>query len=143
MTMTEADQIAHLINERNQLARTYRGVEILESAANYDFEVREGRVVACVECKKVQWYQWEVRHLSVQCSCEGQGLAYLVYSRAQARSQAGGGCLLQCTIRSDNNESREFFARQGFREASSFYYRPTKNTVLIWQKALTLPPVKT
>ncbi len=63
MTKAQAEEIANLINERNQLVRRYKAKDILQHAGNYEYEIRDGKVVACVERKKVQWYQWEVtRH---------------------------------------------------------------------------------
>ena len=114
MMQAQAKEIAELINERNQLARRYDVDQILRQADNYEYEVREGRVVACVERKRVQWYQWEICHLSVAADWEGKGLAFAVYTRAEAASRAGGAYILQCTIRHGNKGSEEFFRRQGF-----------------------------
>jgi hypothetical protein len=65
MTHKEAKQIAALLNDRNQLARTYTAADVLAEKEHYVYELREGEVVACVEHRQVQWYQLEVRHLSV------------------------------------------------------------------------------
>jgi hypothetical protein len=65
MTDPEAEQIAALLNERNQLARNYAAADVLAKKGDYIYESREGQVVACIERKVVQWYQLEVRHLSV------------------------------------------------------------------------------
>src|SRR2546430_1797704 len=139
MTKVEAEQIAALINRRNKLARQYRAADVLKNASNYEFETRESKVAACVERKEVQWYQWEICHLSVGESWEGKGLAYMVYSRTEDAARSGGACLLQCTIRVGNNESETFFSRQGFKDVGTFHYPATGNNVGIWQKVLSTP----
>jgi len=78
MTRAEADEIAQLLNDRNRLVRRYTGQQVLGDADNYEYENRDGHVVACVERKRVQWYQWEIRHLSVRKESEGRGVAFTV-----------------------------------------------------------------
>src|SRR5438105_4365827 len=136
MTRAEADAIATLLNERNQLVHRYTGQEVLDNADTYEYDVRDGRVAACVECKRVQWYQWEVRHLSVRKEFEGKGVAFAVYARAESTALKGGARLLQCTIRAGNEDSEGFFRRQGFRNVGAFYYDETGNNVGVWQKIL-------
>ncbi len=136
MTETDAAQIAKLLNDRNQLAKAYTQQAVLADAGNYEYEVRAGQVAGCVERKRVQWYQWEIRHLSVGKDFEGQGVAFVVYGRAEAAAIAGGACILQCTIRRGNQESEKFFRRQGFTEVNTFYYDRTRNSVGVWQKVL-------
>ena len=139
MTIREAKQIAKLLNERNQLARQYTGDAVLADAANYEYELHEDQIVGCVERKRVQWYQWEIRHLSVHLDVEGKGVGFAVYRRAEAAAVNGGACILQCTIRHGNQESERFFRRQGFSEVSAFHYAQTGNIVGVWQKVLRVP----
>jgi L-amino acid N-acyltransferase YncA len=136
LTETHAQSIATLLNTRNKLAKDYTADEIMQEAGNYEYEVRDEEVVACVERRRVQWYQWEIRHLSVPQHWEGKGVAFAVYQRAEAAAQAGGGCILQCTIREGNQDSERFFRRQGFARVGAFRYRATGNTVGVWQKVL-------
>jgi len=136
MTRAEADEIAQLLNDRNRLVRRYTGQQVLVDADNYEYENRDGHVAACVERKRAQWYQWEIRHLSVREEWEGKGLAFAVYSRAEAAVLQGGACVLQCTIRQGNKDSEKFFRRQGFTGVGAFYYQATNNNVGIWQKVL-------
>src|SRR5947209_5092477 len=102
MTEIEAQQIATLLNDRNQLAGRRSAKHILAAATNYEFELRDGSVVACVERKSVQWYQWEICHLSVKSEWEGKGIASIVYARAEESARSGGARILQCTIREGN-----------------------------------------
>jgi GNAT superfamily N-acetyltransferase len=139
MTEAHAQEIATLLNERNQLARLYSAQGIVQHADEYEYEVREGRVVACVERKKVQWYQWEICHLSVRKEWEGKGVGFAVYSRAEAAARSGGACVLQCTIREGNEASERFFRRQSFNKVGAFLYGATGNTVGVWQKVLSSP----
>lgn len=139
MTRAQAEEIATLINRRNQLPLDYTSDDILRKAPNYEYEIRDSKLIACVERKKVQWYQWEIRHLSVHEDWEGQGVGYAVYSRAETSAHAGGACLLQCTIRDGNDDSERFFQRQGFRRVGGFANASTGNAVGVWQKVLRPP----
>ncbi len=141
MTETQAQEIAALLNERNQLAKTYTARNVLPEAGNYEYKVRDGKVVACVERKKVQWYQWEICHLSVAREWEGKGLAFIVYQRAEEAARSGGACILQCTIREGNERSERFCAKRGFVKVGRFFNTLTGNTVGVWQKMLSaIPP---
>ena len=137
MTEIQAQEIAALLNERNELARKYTARDVLMHADNYEYEVREGKVIGCVERKEVQWYQWEVCHLSVAEDWEGKGIASAVYERAERTALAEGACLLQCTIREGNQRSARFFERRGFVKVGRFVYPATGNTVCVWQKILS------
>lgn len=139
MTEVEAEQIATLINRRNRLTTNYERPDILREAHRYEYESRDGKVVACVERKQVQWYQWEVRHLSVDESWERQGLASLVYQRLEDAACSAGVRLLQCTIREGNRDSVVFFDKRGFSKVARFLNRRTGNTVGVWQKVLAEP----
>lgn len=140
MTEAQAQEIAVLLNKRNQLARSYTGRGVFAKAGNYEYEVRHGKVEACVERKKVQWYQWEICHLSVAIEWEGKGLASIVYQRAEEAARSGGACILQCTIREGNERSERFFGKRGFIKVGRFFYALTDNTVGVWQKVLPVIP---
>jgi N-acetylglutamate synthase-like GNAT family acetyltransferase len=140
MTEAEAKQIAELLNKRNQLARRYTGEDILKNAGNYEYELRNGRVAGCIERKKVQWYQWEIRHLSVLSEYEGKGVASIVYDRAEKAARTNGATVLQCTIREENARSVTFFQRHGFVKVGSFLYQATGNVVGVWQKIISKLP---
>jgi GNAT superfamily N-acetyltransferase len=140
MTEAEAKQIAEILNERNQLAKRYTGEDILKNAGNYEYELWNGRVVGCVERKKVQWYQWEIRHLSVLPEHEGKGVASIVYDRAEKAARTNGATVLQCTIREENARSETFFQRHGFTKVGRFLYQVTGNAVGVWQKIISKLP---
>lgn len=139
MTDTEAEQIAALLNDRNQLARNYAGADVVAEKGNYIYELRKGEVVACIERRVVQWYQLEVRHLSVAIAWERKGLGSIVYQRTEEFGRSKGVCLVQCTIREGNEASERFFRNHGFAKVGRFFYAPTANNVGVWQKVLAAP----
>jgi len=139
MTEAEAEQIAMLINRRNRLPKNIESSDILREAHQYEYESRDGKVVACVERRKVQWYQWEVLHLSVDETWERRGFASLVYQRLEKAARSAGVRLLQCTIREGNKDSIGFFDKRGFSKVARFLNRQTGNAVGVWQKVLTEP----
>lgn len=137
MTQGQAEEIAELINDRNQLQVRYTTERVFRDSDLYEYEVLNDRVVACVQRKEVQWYQWEILHLSVREEHEGKGFAYKVYKRAEDKASANQVCLLQCTIREGNVASETFFTRQQFTKVNRFENERTGNTVGVWQKVLS------
>ena len=137
MTDTQADQIAALLNERNQLTVQYTGKRVLASADNYLYRISEtNEVIACVEVKEVQWYQAEVLHLTVAEPCERKGHAKALLCEAQRSARAKGARILQCTIRMDNEASRRLFEGFGFLHVGTFLNQFSGNNVGVFQKVL-------
>jgi N-acetylglutamate synthase-like GNAT family acetyltransferase len=105
MTPKQAEQIAQLLNDRNQLQGDYTAERVAERAEDYLFELSEDAVVGCVEIKKVQWYQWEICHLSVRKAHEGHGLGKNLIRQAEDKAKRGAARIVQCTIRIGNEPS--------------------------------------
>jgi ribosomal protein S18 acetylase RimI-like enzyme len=137
MTPRQAEEIAQLLNARNQLQVAYTPAKVQQDADNYLFELDDGAVVACVEVKKVQWYQWEICHLSVSEKHERQGLGKRLIRRAEDKAKSGAARIVQCTIRVGNEASEQTFRRCGYREACCFFNAATSNYVAVWQKVLS------
>ncbi len=137
MDAKHAAQIADLINTRNQLVKKYTSKGILESAQNYLYKTEDGVVVACIEAKRVQWYQWEVCHLSVHSQCEGKGFGSSMIHEAEQHAIEKGARIIQCTIRVGNVESERVFSRNGYQRTVAFYYPPSGNMVAVWQKVVS------
>lgn len=136
MTQGEAAQIAQLLNERNQLTVAYNADKVLETPEDYLFKDVDGQVVAAVELKRLQWYQGEVRHLSVHAAHEGKGYARSLFAEMERRAAARGCRILQCTIREGNKDSESFFAKAEFSPVSRFHNHVSGNNVAVWQKVL-------
>lgn len=137
MTQQQAEQIATLLNSRNQLTRKYAAAQVLNESDDYLFQSDNGIVVACVEVKRVQWYQWEICHLSVKEEYTRQGRGKQLLQCAEEKAWKGHARILQCTIRVGNEASEETFRRSGFREACCFFNAQSKKYVGVWQKALS------
>src|SRR5688572_20161595 len=121
MFRAHAEQIATLLNTRNQLVVHYDAARVLQAADNYLYELSEGEeVIACVELKRVQWYQWELSHLTTAPSVESKGIARRLLERAEDRAKSSGCLVLQCTIRHNNKRSQARFRKSGFRKVSEF-----------------------
>lgn len=135
MTNAEAAAIAVLLNERNQLAIVYDAARVLEHADTYRWRTNEdGNVVACVQVKAVQWYQWEISHLSVGEKFLRKGHARALLRTAEAHAIAEKARVLQCTIREGNVESRTLFESSGYKRTGVFNYSDTGNDVAVYQK---------
>ncbi len=137
LTNEQANQIAALLNKRNKLIGNYDGKGVLDDANNYLCRYSEsGDVVACVEVKRVQWYQTEIRHLTVAQNEEGNGHAKALLCEAERLARARNAPLLQCTIRIDNTKSRSLFEGFGFLRTGAFFNERSKNNVDVFQKVL-------
>ena len=137
LSEAHADQIAALLNERNELTVQFSRERVLDHAANYLCRYSEaGEVVACVEVKCVQWYQTEILHLTVAASEERKGHARALLCEAERVARANGARLLQCTIRQDNIASRKLFESYGYENTSTFFNRRSGNNIVVLQKVL-------
>ena len=133
-----AAQISCLLNSQNRLGRRYDAASVFDSRRRYLFELGESsQVIAAVEVVKVQWYQCEVRHLTVAPQARRQGYAKKLLRRAEDTAKELGARIVQCTIRRGNQESESLFARMGYMRAASFGNERTGNTIAVWQKALS------
>lgn len=135
MNQDQAKQIAKLLKQNN-LTKEHTEATVLNAAGDYVFIEEESKVVACAEIKYVQWYQWEIKHVSVaKPKC---GLGKRIVIKAENKAKAGNAKVIQCTIRSDNEASLALFKSSKYSEGISFYNPTSKNNIVIFQKALTV-----
>jgi GNAT superfamily N-acetyltransferase len=130
-----AEQIAQLLNEQNQLTEPYDAERVLEEAAGAVYIWRldgAGKLLGVVCVKRVQWYQCEIKHLSVRVKRQGTGRWLL--ERALAEAEARGAALVQCTIRVGNSDSEAFFTANGFKATTSFQNPESGNRVTVFQR---------
>lgn len=140
LSPTQAAQIAALLNARNQLTLQYAAARVQEHADDYIFRLSDtGEVVACVQVKKVQWYQAEILHLTVAETEVRKGHARKLLASAEELARAKGARLLQCTIREGNAESEGLFLSVGFARVGVFHNENSGNNVNVFQKVLTRP----
>ena len=140
MNYDHAEQIAELLNSQNELVRRYGADLVFKSADDYLYDVSEaGKIIACVELKRVQWYQFEIAHLTVAPAAIRKGFAKGLLRRCEEQAIKQGGRVLQCTIRVGNTPSQTLFEKAGFNQVSQFYYPLSKNDVGVWQKVISFP----
>ncbi len=137
MTKDTAQQIADLINSRNDLAKQYSARMILDEAKDYLWDVRADCVIGAVRVQRVQWYQAEISHLSVHPDNGQSGIGSALLSRAMQQATASGARIAQCTIRDSNKPSIMFFTKHRFIPTIEFFYPPTGNTVRVFQRLIT------
>lgn len=138
MTKEEAEQIADLINKRNQLTKKYSTNEILTTGDNYVFIKNNNKIIACAECKKIQWYQHEISHVSIIENFEGKGFGTKILNLAEKKAMISNAKILQCTIRMNNENSIRLFSRKGYNEVNKFYNPKSENWVIIYQKVVSV-----
>ncbi len=137
MTKELAIQIAELINERNELSVNYDDEKVLASQDNYSYLLDSEDLIACAESKKVQWYQWEICHVSVAKKYEGKGYGTKVLKLAEIKAKNGNARILQSTIRSNNVSSIRLFENNNYKRVNDFYNKKTNNLVYVFQKVLS------
>lgn len=138
LTEIQAKQIAELLNSRNELTVNYTQERVLGQATNYLCRHSgEGDVIACVEVKKVQWYQTEILHLTVAAAHERKGHAKALLCEAERLARTNGARILQCTIRIGNLGSQGLFEGFGFIHIGTFSNQRSGNNVGIYQKVLS------
>ncbi|MDP2806135.1 MAG: GNAT family N-acetyltransferase [Gallionellaceae bacterium] len=137
LTNAHADQIATLLNERNQLTQKLTRKSVLDHADSYICRFSDANeVVACVQVKSVQWYQTEILHLTVAEFQTRKGYAKWLLCEAERVARTKGARLLQCTIRESNIGSRTLFESFGFLYINTFNNPSSGNNVMIFQKVL-------
>lgn len=142
MTLTDAqaDQVAALLNARNELTVPYSSAKVQADAQNYICRFADdGKVIACVEVKKVQWYQTEILHLTVSEAHERRGHGRSLLLEAEQAALAHNARILQCTIRDSNGPSRALFEACGFWLVNEFFNARSGNNVGVFQKTLVTP----
>lgn len=138
LTDIQAKQIAELLNSRNEITVKYTQEKVLDHADNYLCRYsEEGEVIACVEVKKVQWYQTEILHLTVAADHERKGHAKSLLCEAERLARTNGARILQCTIRIGNDNSLRLFEGFGFIHIGTFLNQRSDNNVGIYQKVLS------
>jgi len=139
MTDDLAQQIASLLNRQNLLDHQYTAAKILENAPRYIYRLGDdGTLIGVVEVKKVQWYQCEIDHLSVDLEKmrAGSGLGTSLVLEAEAKARNLHARIVQCTIRTDNVPSTKLFQKLGYLSSVSFMNQHTHNSVAVYQRTL-------
>jgi len=96
MEENHANQIAYLLNKRNQLVIEYKADQVLDATDDYEYLLdSDDNVVAAVKIKKIQWYQWEFCHLTVNETHEGKGYGTKLIKRAEQKAKNGGALIIQ------------------------------------------------
>lgn len=132
-----AQQIADLLNYRNNLLTQYSREKILKYHQQYIYDLDGESLIACVRIKKIQWYQSELRHLAVHPAYEKRGYGQRMISLAEARAKELRTRIVQCTIRADNHLATNAFKRAGYSLLNSFYYPKSSHNLCIWQKTIS------
>jgi ribosomal protein S18 acetylase RimI-like enzyme len=136
LTKGVAEQIAGLLNSQNQLTVPYTASKIIARQDGYIVRYDNSEVLGAVELKKVQWYQCEIDHLSVDPKSKRQGIGSWLLQKAEARATDLGARIAQCTIRVGNTASEGLFRKHGYSSTVTFLNRENGNLVAVYQKVL-------
>lgn len=138
MRSDHARQIADLLNQQNQLIVNYTADRVLQHADNYLVRLdQDGQVIACAELKRVQWYQFELLHVTVAQHVQRMGHARSLMAEAATKGAALDARMLQATIRTGNTASERLFESSGFQLVSRFYNVRSGHFIGVWQRVLS------
>jgi ribosomal protein S18 acetylase RimI-like enzyme len=137
MNTETAIQIASLLNNQNQLQTNYSSESILENSDAYIYQANaNGAITGAVRVDKIQWYQAEIKHLSVLQSAQRTGIGTLLLAKAEEKARSFRCKVAQCTIRENNIASVNLFLRNGYIKTCSFINPITNHMLSIFQKQL-------
>jgi len=137
ITESMAERVADLLNTQNRLETRYTAASVLEHGERYITRLNDAEeLMGVVEVKKVQWYQCEIDHLSVDPRFARQDVGSWLVLAAEGKARENRARIVQCTIRVGNNASECLFKKHGYRSAITFWNARSKNDVTIYQKAL-------
>lgn len=150
MDETIAQQITQLINSQNQLTTPYNKDKVLEQYDQYIVHLdgviqilgsgSKLQVLGVVRIEKVQWYQCEIKHLSVLPQVQGRGIAKGLLQAAEARAAQLGAKMVQCTIREDNTKSEGLFKKFHYVPTIAFRNDRSGKRITVFQKVLAPVP---
>jgi len=139
MSNATANQIANLLNTQNQLTVPYSAEKVLDSQEQFIIRFGEAEkelVLGFVQVEKIQWYQCEIKHLSVHPDTKRQGIGTWLLQKAESKAIELGARIAQCTIRVGNEASEILFKKHGFVATLTFLNIQNDNKVTVYQKIL-------
>lgn len=138
MTPDIANQIAELLNTEYPDSKLVTQEAILANKINYLFHANQrNKLISCIECRKVQWYQYEFRQLTTQRTFRKNGHAQSLLNKAINHAKANWGRVIQCTIEEGDLPSENLFESNGFTQTSIFYYPDNEVNMGVWQKVIS------
>lgn len=141
MKSEDALQISTLINAQNNLPVPVTKDDIYYGRYFYlrnNPKRDESEILACVRAKRQSFFCIELKHLSVAATHTrlGLGKAMVVCVEEHARNE--GVPLVVATTCSKNSKANSLFANLQYTQVCRFDNPKTKNTCIVWQKALKL-----
>jgi ribosomal protein S18 acetylase RimI-like enzyme len=131
-----ACQAADLLNTQNKLTEIYDG-DSLRWADGYIVHT-DGRstLFGIVRVQRVQWYQAELTHLSVNPEFHHHGIGQALIREAEEKALRLHAKTIQCVLRLDNIASENLFRKCGYSAGPMFINRHSGNILRIYQKVL-------
>ena len=137
MTESQANQIASLLNAQNQLTTKYDSARIIKDQANFVIHAdNNGDVLGAAEVTRVQWYQAELKHLTVDPRHQRKGIGRQLLRDGEKRALSMGARICQCTVREDNTPSIKLFLSSGYQRTVVFLNTETGKRVMVLQKVI-------
>lgn len=137
MNRIEAEQIADLLNTQNQLTENYTAEKVIEHQNDIIYHIGDdGKVICAVEVSRVQWYQAEIKHLTVDPDVKRNGLGRKLLVEAEEKVLELGALVVQCTVRDNNTGSIKLFLSSGYHHCLTVKNPKSGNRVMILQKPI-------
>jgi ribosomal protein S18 acetylase RimI-like enzyme len=111
LNQSQAEQIAHLLNENNRLQSAYTGGKVLQSSATYYPIQLAGFVFGSVAVHRMNFFLTEIKHVVVHPLFRRMGMARKMVEHAVTTVETP---IMYATIREDNTASLKLFESLGF-----------------------------
>lgn len=92
----------------------------------------------CVGVRKMSWFAYELKHLTVKPEFRGRGYAQLLVNQALSYVAGREKGLVYATIKVDNQPSQQLFGKLGFEREVEFENFQTKQRLNVWRKTLEI-----
>lgn len=141
MNNSTAKQIADLLNRRNNLPNKIRDYDIFRGGYFYvDIEVEGGKrkVVSCVRAKRISFFAYELKHLSVSEDYQSKGLGSLMINMVESYVQTKKIPLIVATTNILNDPVNHLFGKLKYQRTKEFVNSNTNNKCYLWQKFVNL-----
>lgn len=139
MQSDTARQIVDLVNARNNLPEQINTDDVYNGQYFFlerDIEENKHELVCCVRAKRMSFFAYELKHLSVSPNFERQGYGEMMVKMVEEYAISKRVPMVMATSKVTNEPVNRLFTRLGYTAISDFVNSKTQHKCHIWQKVL-------
>lgn len=139
MNSDTAKQIVDLVNIRNDLPEDITPEDVYNGSYFFleqDLDEDKKELISCVRAKRMSFFAYELKHLSVNPSHERKGYGEMMVKIVEEYAASKRVPLVMATSKASNAPVNRLFLRLGYSMVSDFVNSKTGHSCHIWQKVL-------